>query len=805
MVPLVALCLIGLLGFVALAIDIGLIALAKNRCQNIADLAAMAGARELNGDSLNNNNYTTAKSTAATAATTNNSILTRPVTASDVNIQVGSFSYDYTNKKFVIYPNSKPSTENWTLVQASVGVTNESTFFASLLRVPSFNTQATASAAHRPRDVVVIADLSGSMRFDSNLGMDHSGARSVSMNPETVYPEFGHYYSNDSWLLGSSTYAIGSGEVAGLCNVTVATSSGSALIEDFYQDTTRYGTTTKAFTPAPDSYATSPDGTKYLAKKNKTAPPDFAVTVADITGTTSYDSTWEDNGYGSSFKGYTTGPRYWGKTFFIWPPDPRYQTGARFDWRKRYFTYPGSSTRMDDNTRLWDSGGVWRAPGSNTYAIDYARILTWITSTGPNPFPTRLQAGGIIYYDAIPTSITAGSGNGPPTNQNERFWKEYIDYVLGVRDNYDGSYTAITEQTGYGRDRQWGSVQINDPPSTRYMDYKDNPLRPVTRMWFGPMTMIDFIGNYNQGRFWWPGTIHEASTFQLKLGIQAAMTDIKINHPNDNVGLIFFNTPDYSSGKQGNYNTAQVALGRDYTRLINSLWFAPQSIDDSARDIRPYDNDGAIHDVPRGKGGTCYAMPLYLAYNQFSSNRSNQLYTWDPNKPGLAGGNGRVGSQKLIIFETDGMVNTEAAATWTDAGKWTSFYNVRIGSTNEYPKSSGTGDSAAQAEAAATRICALETDAARGYSTPRKPVLIHTIAYGALFETSNTNANKQAALDRLQMLQYIGGKAGGEQPDPDTPLASYKRIVGPFQTRIDNMQKAFSAIMQDGVQVSLVE
>jgi hypothetical protein len=55
------------------------------------------------------------------------------------------------------------------------------------------------------------------------------------------------------------------------------------------------------------------------------------------------------------------------------------------------------------------------------------------------------------------------------------------------------------------------------------------------------------------------------------------------------------------------------------------------------------------------------------------------------------------------------------------------------------------------------------------------------------------------------MLQYIGGKAGGEQPDPDTPLASYKRIVGPFQTRIDNMQKAFSAIMQDGVQVSLVE
>ncbi len=83
--------------------------------------------------------------------------------------------------------------------------------------------------------------------------------------------------------------------------------------------------------------------------------------------------------------------------------------------------------------------------------------------------------------------------------------------------------------------------------------------------------------------------------------------------------------------------------------------------------------------------------------------------------------------------------------------------------------------------------------------------MIHTIAYGTLFEPWNTSSDKQGALDRLQMLQYIGGKAGGEQPDADTPLASYKRIVGPFNTRINNMQKAFSAIMQDGVQVSLVQ
>ena len=34
-------------GFVALAIDLGLIAVAKTQCQNSADAAAMAGARSL--------------------------------------------------------------------------------------------------------------------------------------------------------------------------------------------------------------------------------------------------------------------------------------------------------------------------------------------------------------------------------------------------------------------------------------------------------------------------------------------------------------------------------------------------------------------------------------------------------------------------------------------------------------------------------------------------------------------------------------------------------------------------------------
>src|SRR5205814_2002019 len=66
------------------------------------------------------------------------------------------------------------------------------------------------------------------------------------------------------------------------------------------------------------------------------------------------------------FAGYSMGPGYWGKTFFIWPPDPRapvgnpgdanYQPG---DWRLRYFqTATGTALdpQLDNNLVTTGSG-----------------------------------------------------------------------------------------------------------------------------------------------------------------------------------------------------------------------------------------------------------------------------------------------------------------------------------------------------------------------------------------------------------------------------------------------------------------
>lgn len=810
MVPLVAIALIGLLGFVALAIDIGIIAVARNRCQNAADVAALAGARTLNGDVANNNNYSNVGSNAKDAANVN-TMLGQAIDKNNVTVKIGSYSYDYSLGKFIHYPDTKPTGENWTAVECSVSSGTQNNFFAQLLASPTYSTTATAVAAHRARDVILIADLSSSMRLDSQLGAPHYGKRVQAMCTDPVYPKFGHYNGNSSWVYNTNVYVLSNGEVGGNSNLTIDSNAGTALIKDFYKDTTRYGTSELAFSPAADSYADTPDGDNYLPKYGMSVP-NYGKHVTEITGSTAVNATWESNGYGANFKGYTLGPRYWGKTFFIWPPDPR----SDKDWRQKFFTNPSTGLGVTRNTRLWDSSnGLWNAPSSTTYSINYNAILNWLRNTGPNPFPDRLQAGGILYYDAIPTTITIPVNGSAPTNQNERFWKEFIDYVIGVRDNYDGTYSSILDSSygytvsseqGCGPDQNWGGWKVSTKPSDRYMAYDDNPLRPVARLWFGPMSMVDFLGNDNQKRTWWPGTCHEAPTYQLKLGLNAALKSIELNHPNDSVGLIYFSNPQDDLGNRGFHNTARVGLGRDYESLTKSLWFAPQSIDDSARDIRPYDTDKAIDMVPRSTGGTCYPMALYLAYNQLSTNRSSDLYTWNSSRPGEAGGNGRIGAQKLIIFETDGLVNRTADANFVDAGKNISYYQVRIGASNEYPSNVGNNSSATQQSYdIATRICAMDTDPLRGYATKRKPVLIHCIAFGSLFDSTNTSQGKSDALTRLEMLQYIGGKAGGEQSSATTALASYKVITGTPSERISNLEKAINRIMQDGVQVSLIK
>src|SRR5207248_1543129 len=128
---------------------------ARAQTQNAADAAAMAGARALNGDSSGGYGVVGATPQALDAATSS-TVQSNPIPASKVQVQVGSYTYDYAQAKFVTnIPAAASDTPN--LVRATINSTGQNVF-GRLLGAGTFNISTTATAVHRPRDVAIILD-----------------------------------------------------------------------------------------------------------------------------------------------------------------------------------------------------------------------------------------------------------------------------------------------------------------------------------------------------------------------------------------------------------------------------------------------------------------------------------------------------------------------------------------------------------------------------------------------------------------------------------------------------------------------
>jgi Tfp pilus assembly protein PilX len=121
----VAIVLIVLVGFLALAVDIGVLYSARTSAQEVADAAAMAGAFTFINDTKSPQPQTASDNALQVAL--NNSILGQPVAAADVNVNV-----DYTNRRVTV---GVQSTQN--------------TYFARALGVQTANVgvEAVAEAA----------------------------------------------------------------------------------------------------------------------------------------------------------------------------------------------------------------------------------------------------------------------------------------------------------------------------------------------------------------------------------------------------------------------------------------------------------------------------------------------------------------------------------------------------------------------------------------------------------------------------------------------------------------------------------
>jgi hypothetical protein len=957
--PLLAVCLVALLGFVALAVDIGMLILAKTQAQGAADLASLSAARALDATVVNFNQ--SGATSTAQAAMSYNTILGQQIQSSQLSLTFGSYDYDQTTQTF---NTNFPATQGVPLSAVSATVTSpqSKTAFAGVFGYSFLPTvSASATAVHRPRDVALVMDLSTSMRFGTLLGFDFYTPTRSTNNPDPTIPAYMHYSANNANMKGpngnrtsgASNYTISP------TNTTVTNASyAQTYVNSFYQNNafttplirafdsysssdgglTWTAPTTQLPQLPPASYGTTPGGDVPLLKKNSTTV--YATQVLDILGGPNRNPSWELDGYSNftngtqsnaaqgqsnyasaPFYGYTQGPAYYGKTFFIWPPDPRqplstannsaqiqqfltdfgytntdfngaatgpalkgiygttattgsqnwpwpndggttlstYLTnnvfipgGARklqttdpqyqqimrlynwnyvvdnvgttpCDWRVRFFG-------TNDNTALFSSTG-WNLPSASTYTINYNEILRWITQT-PNPFPTQLRAGRIKYYGSIPTAITGTYPN--YGSKDQRFWKEFIDYVLGVYQINATTYQDISAMAGYGSDFTWGSMQLSAPPgNSQYMNYKDDPPRPRLRTWFGPMMMVDYLHNCNfaesslsaeTGSGPWfqmtPGDGYEAPLYSGKQGFLGAINTMQTNHPNDWFTTIFYGWPRQSATDVKSHNCVNAPLGTNYAYAKSAMFFPFSTInaDGSSNntEVTPYDADpatGAIPssnfvDVARGDGDTCFDMALMLAYNQFITTPKNDtaLRTYVTGTPitfpgGMAGGMGRKGAQKVIIFETDGCANCTAsvssmtsAPAYAPAQYYPIRYNMNNPSASEYPTIAPTyiGD-----PAVANNIQQYVTQLATDHGSARNPFRLYGLGFGPVFSGPLSSTGTQM----LQNMQYWAGT----QSSPNTALDPSQIITGTDAQMTTNMTNAYTNILQNGIQIALVK
>ena len=593
------------------------------------------------------------------------------------------------------------------------------------------------------------------------------------------------------------------------------------------------------------------------------------------------------------FKGYSMGPGYWGKTFFMWPPDPRWgkdpveavntvitippstpdptrpdpawnvkDTNGNWicDWRRRFFFNadgtpfdPQSDDQLDktmlgdgklnDNTGPTQAGPKGRVllslntnkPASSNVSdgkvkINYPAVLKWLKSP-PLALPPNLRAGRVVYYTSIPDTV---DGNG----RDQVFWKRYIDYVLNPQDcgenyyayiynrgtTYDGHGLNGYEKNGWPEGATASVSQVATsqrhalpllpavPDPKPYLNYLDNPDRPRSQMWFGPLTMMAFVAMYDSSlkngtsgspNNAWAGTIHESQTWQLKAGVNSVLNDIRNNHPNDAVGLAFFST--------AGWNKPAIALGQEWGPLKDALFY-PRSLVNSGDAATPtkefvayqvvndgnggVDIDGVTNaDVPNGQGGTDPNTGMAMAFNLLTPCTKSGIrgptaltkpyYTRTAPQPG------RRGAAKIVVFETDGVPNNYSNSNVANSGGDT-YYS--IGGTVSNPTAA---DAKAKAYEVVDQI--VKNQSAGGLSSDTSPARVYSVGFGDLFSTTG-GANGDARDFLLQVQKHGGTSASGDSAIPDSQI-----ITGAADERITKIRLCFERIFQSGVQVTLIE
>ena len=202
--PLVVLTITLQVAFLALAIDLGMLAIAKTQVQQAADLVALTASRSLNGSAAANYNQSVATTNAQTIVA-RNYVLGKNLQPSQLQMSYGSYDYDQTAQSFAA---NFPALSNSPTSAVSVTITwsGDPGRIRRDLRQPvdaddhRHRPGSAPSARHRAGP--------GPVRIDAIwhvLGFDFYQSSRTTNNPDPLVPSFGHYSSSSAGLVGPST------------------------------------------------------------------------------------------------------------------------------------------------------------------------------------------------------------------------------------------------------------------------------------------------------------------------------------------------------------------------------------------------------------------------------------------------------------------------------------------------------------------------------------------------------------------------------------------------------------------------
>ena len=176
-IVLTAFLLVGLLGMIAFAVDVGYIGMIGTELQASVDASALAGAGELV-------NGTGKARQEAIDYLSLNKVGLQTLKAKDADIEFGM--WDTATRTFKVQNNSPNA------IRVTATAAGQPMFFGRVFGHTNFSSTRKAIAVYQPRDIAMVLDYSGSMCFDSQFrNISLLGRKAIEDNLLEIYNELG--------------------------------------------------------------------------------------------------------------------------------------------------------------------------------------------------------------------------------------------------------------------------------------------------------------------------------------------------------------------------------------------------------------------------------------------------------------------------------------------------------------------------------------------------------------------------------------------------------------------------------------